>query len=310
MEVDVKQLNLEGKQLNLDDKQLNLEGKQLNIEGKQINLDDKRNGDIIHEAPTVQSDTDSTHSGGHHDIKDANEKGKELCEELISLNGTRCQTIENQCLGIEMEDASRRQSKTEEELKDKIKPRCSKLRSLYNYLGFRAFRNKLFLVFTLEEILLWMCLTAMVYLLADIATEKGHDLQSGSYIVSAFSMASVAGNLISGFMTSYLHVPGLPMLGLAALLMACATLGVAFSVDFLPLILLAIVIGYMFGTMTLCGPVIVLDLVGAESYVQTLGLLFGLTGISDLVSGPLGGEHSLPIRRQLVVQGPTPYNRE
>ena len=169
--------------------------------------------------------------------------------------------------------------------------RCRrKLAFLYNYLGLHVLKNNLFLVFVILEVPLWMSLTAELFLLVDIISEKGYDLETASYFLSAFAIASVVGCLFGGVVTSVCRVRGLSMAGAACFCSCCVALGISFVSSFFPLMLLVSVGGFALGVLSLSNPVVILELVGSEHYDSSLGLVFGIGGLSDLVSGPLGGE--------------------
>ncbi|XP_041361043.1 uncharacterized protein LOC121377203 [Gigantopelta aegis] len=278
IELDGKQIKLDDKHTELDDKKTELHGKQIKLDCKQIELD----GEARQESDDVQINSDRKSS-------------QELDNEPYRNDGIRCNRESNEHgedvhVDGQLVSQQSKDVRNQKDLKTGQRQHGqSKMASVYSYLGLRVFKNISFIVFALEEVPTWMCLTAEVFLLMDIVGEKGYDLVAGSYFLSAYSMASVFGNLFGGFLTSVFHIRGLVLAGVGTCCAGGAALAISFVGSFLPLMALMVLAGFLLGLLSLCNPVIVLELVGLEYYATSLGLLFGISGFSDFISGPVGG---------------------
>ncbi|XP_041362060.1 uncharacterized protein LOC121378030 [Gigantopelta aegis] len=295
-----KQTELDGKQnIELDSKQIKLDGKQIKLDGKRTELDDKKTElhgkQIKLDCKQIELDDEARKESDDVQINSDRNSSQEPDNEPYRNDGIRCNGESNEQgedVHVDGQLVSQ-QSKDVRNQKDLNTGQRhhgqSKMASLYSYLGLRVFKKISFLVFALEEVPTWVCLTAEVFLLVDIVGEKGYDLVAGSYFLSAYSIASVFGNLFGGFLTSVFRIRGLVLAGVGTCCAGGAALGISFVGSFLPLMALMVLAGFLLGLLALCNPVIVLELVGLEYYATSLGLIFGITGCSNFISGPVGG---------------------
>ncbi|XP_071087687.1 monocarboxylate transporter 12-like [Haliotis cracherodii] len=161
--------------------------------------------------------------------------------------------------------------------------------SFVQSLHLHLFKNLAFVLYLMCTFPLWVFILGENILIVDIGTSRGHSLQSSSFILSAMSIANVAGNLIAGFIISFSHIPGCIATAVSAVFCGSFSLALVYVNDYPYMVTLATFLGIFFGILPVALPVTVLEITGRASYSAALAYAFGIGGIADIVCGPIGG---------------------
>ncbi|XP_071104202.1 monocarboxylate transporter 6-like [Haliotis cracherodii] len=169
------------------------------------------------------------------------------------------------------------------------KPSKTDLKRTSKSFNVHVFKNVPYTIFLFCQLPIWLFYTGLSVFIVDIAENRGYSLEAASLLLSALTIATVAGSLLGGILDSMLHIPAL--LSSSAGLFVCAPLTFAFVYfhDYGVMVALAIGHGALIGMVDVCIPIVVYQLCGPAMYSSALSFFFGLSGLSDILSGPVNG---------------------
>ncbi len=124
---------------------------------------------------------------------------------------------------------------------------------------------------------------SMITLSVPFALNKGFSLPQGVLILTAFNLTNGASRLISGLLSD--RIPRTMVMSVAALAAGMAYFGLQFVDGLVLCVLLAVIIGYAFGTLFSVSAPLATDCFGITHFGAIFGLIFTAYGF---VAAPLG----------------------
>lgn len=169
-------------------------------------------------------------------------------------------------------------------------PEDAEPQSLIKSLNLHLFKNVPYMIFLLCQPVIWCFYTGVVVFIVDVARTRGYDLEAASFLLSAITIAHVAGSLLGGMLDTVFHIPALISCSVSLVLCGLLSICFAFFSSYGVMITLAIGHGVLLAILDVSVPIVLFKMSDPASYSSALSYMFGLSGFSDIASGPISGK--------------------
>ncbi|XP_046370656.1 monocarboxylate transporter 6-like [Haliotis rufescens] len=171
----------------------------------------------------------------------------------------------------------------------KTTPKDAEPKSLIKSLNLHLFKNVPYMIFLLCQPVIWCFYTGVVVFIVDVARTRGYDLEAASFLLSAITIAHVAGSLLGGMLDTVFHIRALISCSVSLVLCGLLSICFAFFSSYGVMITLAIGHGVLLAILDVSIPIVLFKMSDPASYSSALSYMFGLSGFSDIASGPISG---------------------
>ncbi|XP_067664762.1 monocarboxylate transporter 6-like [Haliotis asinina] len=161
--------------------------------------------------------------------------------------------------------------------------------SFVKSLNLHLFKNVPYMIFLLCQPVIWCFYTGVVVFIVDVAKTRGYDLEASSFLLSAMTVAHVGGSLLGGMLDTVFHFPPLFSCSASLVISGALSLCFVFFTSYGVMITLAIGHGVMLAVVDVSIPIALIKMTTPETYSSALSYMFGLSGLSDIASGPISG---------------------